>query len=91
MKFICDSVRIEPRLLKYLAGIFDNEELFLIYLKQLEADCSRNIVPVRPGRHYKRWGRWMSTLPTAKFRVDGRRNPPIQRCFKANGYKTVQK
>ena len=91
MKFICDSVRIEHRLLKYLAGIFDNDELFLIYLKQLEDDCSRNIVPVRPDRHYKRWGRWMSTLPTAKFRVDGRRNPPIQRCFKANGYKTVQK
>lgn len=91
MKYICDSVRIEHRFLKYLAANPNNVENFSFYLKQLEDDCARNMVPVRPGRHYKRWGRWMSTLPTTKFRVDGRRNPPIQRCFKANGYKTVQK
>ena len=92
MKYICDSVRIEHKFIQYLAGVFkDAEEVFCTYLKTLEDDCARNIVPVRPGRHYKRWGRWMSTLPTAKFRVDGRRNPPIQKCFKTNGYMTTQK
>ena len=91
MKYICDSVRIEHNFIRYLAGKLTDIVLLKAYLVQLENDCSRNVVPVRPDRHYKRWGRWMSTLPTAKFRVDGRRNPPIQRCFKANGYKTVQR
>lgn len=91
MKYICDSVRIEHNFIRCVAGILTDKALLNAYLMQLEDDCSRNVVPVRPGRHYKRWGRWMSTLPTSKFRVDGRRNPPIQRCFKANGYKTVQK
>ena len=91
MKYNCDSVRIEHNFIRYLAGKLTDNVLLNADLLQLENDCSRNVVPVRPDRHYKRWGRWMSTLPTAKFRVDGRRNPPIQRCFKANGYKTVQR
>lgn len=92
MKYICDNVRIEHKFMQYLAGVLDNrEDVVNDYLKNLEDDCARNVVPVRPGRHYKRWGRWMSALPTAKFRVDGRRNPPIKKCFKMNGYMTVQK
>lgn len=91
MKYICDSVRIEHKFVQYLAGTLkDNEDMIGGYLKSLEDDCARNVVPVRPGRHYKRWGRWMSALPTAKFRVDGRRNPLIQKCFKTKGYMTVQ-
>lgn len=88
MKYICDTIRIEYRLLQYLAG--KTSEL-LTYLQELIKDFSRHTVPVRPNRHYKRWGRWMSSIPTYKFRVDGRRNPPIQKCFKTNGYMTVQK
>jgi len=90
MKYICDTVRMEHLFLQFLVGKVQRPEDFSRYLAQLEDDCSRNIVPVRPGRHYKRWGRWMSSIPTAKFRIDGRRNPPIQKCYKAKGYMTTQ-
>ena len=88
MKYICDTVRMEHILLQFLTGKFQEQEKVSQYLEQLEDDCSRNTVPVRPGRHYKRWGRWMSSIPTAKFRIDGRRNPPIEKCYKTNGYMT---
>lgn len=91
MKYICDTLRLEHKFLKYLSNASFEDSNITQYIEELEQDCSKNVVPVRPGRHYKRWGRWMSTLPTAKFRVDGRRNPPIQKCFKTNGYMTTQK
>lgn len=91
MKYICDTVRMEHIFLQFLAGKVRSPADFSRYLDQLEDDCSRNIVPVRPGRHYKRWGRWMSSIPTVKFRVDGRRNPAIKKCFNTKGYMTVQK
>ena len=90
MKYICDTVRMEHVFLQFLAGKVQDPENFSRYLDQLEDDCSRNTVPVRPGRHYKRWGRWMNSIPKAKFRTDGRRNPPIEKCYKTNGYMTKQ-
>jgi len=89
MKCIADTVRVEHRLLQYLGD--GNDSGIEVYLAELVSDFSRCVIPVRPGRHYKRWGRWMSSIPTHKFRVDGRRNPPIQKCFNTNGYMTVQK
>lgn len=91
MKYICDSVRMEHLFLQFLTGNDRESEMFSHYLAQLEDDCSRNTVPVRPGRHYKRWGKWMNSIPTAKFRVDGRRNPAIKKCFHSIGYMTVQR
>lgn len=91
MKYICDTVRTEHIFLQFLVGNIRDPGTISQYLVQLEDNLSRNTVPVRPGRHYKRWGRWMSCIPTAKFRIDGRRNPPIQKCFKTNGYMTTQK
>ena len=92
MKYICDAVRMEHLFLKFLAGVYVQKPGTISqYLSQLEDDCSRNLVPVRPGRHYKRWGRWMSSIPTTKFRVDGRRDPPIKKCFKTNGYMTASR
>ena len=88
MKYICDAVRTEHKFLQFLAGQVRGAKDFSRYLDQLEDDCSRNTVPVRPGRHYKRWGRWMSSIPTAKFRTDGRNNPPIEKCYKTRGYMT---
>ena len=90
MKYICDTVRMEQVFVQFLGEKVRDSEEFSKYLDQLEDDCSRNTVPVRPGRHYKRWGRWMSSIPTAKFRIDGRRNPPIEKCFKTNGYITTK-
>ena len=91
MKYICDIVRMEHVFLQFLLGNVQESETSSQYLARLEDDCSRNTVPVRPGRHYKRWGRWMSSIPTAKFRVDGRRDPPIKKCFKTNGYMTASR
>lgn len=90
MKYICDAVRLDHKFLQCVVpGYLSKEEQFE-YLKQLEDDFSRHTVPVRPDRHYKRWGRWMSSIPKAKFRIDGRRSPPIKKCFNVNGYMTVQ-
>ena len=89
MKYIADTIRVEHRLLQYLGD--SNDTGMEIYLSDLVNDFSRCVVPVRPGRHYKRWGKWMSRMPTYKFRVDGRRNPAIKKCFNMNGYMTVQK
>ena len=36
-------------------------------------------VPVRPNRHYQRWGRVMTTPPSYRFRIDGRNNPKVIR------------
>ena len=90
MKYICDTVRLEHKFLQCIVSGLLSEEEKTSFLRQVVEDCSRNTVPVRPGRHYKRWGRWMSCIPTAKFRVDGRRSPPIKKCFNINGYMTVQ-
>lgn len=92
MKYIVDTVRTEYRLLQHLAGsknAFCGLE-WSNYLASIIEDLSRRVVPVRPGRHYKRWKRWMQWIPIAKFRLDGRRNPPIEKCYKSNGYMTTQ-
>ena len=36
-------------------------------------------VPVRPNRHFKRWGRVIATPPSYRFRLDGRNNPKLKR------------
>lgn len=90
MKYIVDLVRVEYKLLKYLFCLWDYNESSIQYFDKLTDDCSRRLIPVRPGRHYKRWGRWMQWIPTAKFRLDGRRNPPIEKCYKTQGYMTTQ-
>jgi len=93
MKYIVDTARAEHRLMQYLGGCGTKhtEEIWSNYFADMIDDLSRKVVPVRPGRHYKRWGRWMNAVPTRKFRIDGRRNPPIKKCFNTYGYMTVQK
>ena len=36
-------------------------------------------VPVRPNRHYQRWGRVMPSSPSYRFRLDGRNNPKLKK------------
>lgn len=36
-------------------------------------------VPVRPNRHFQRWGRIMKSPPSYRFRLDGRNNPKYKR------------
>lgn len=89
MKNIADTIRVEYKILQYFSGKM-TPAYVADYLNELVLDFSKRTVPVRPGRHYKRWGRWMPSIPTYKFRVDGRRNPPIDKCYKTNGYMTKQ-
>ena len=36
-------------------------------------------VPVRPNRHYQRWGRVMTSASSYRFRLDGRNNPKLKK------------
>ena len=36
-------------------------------------------VPVRPNRHYQRWGRVMPSASSYRFRLDGRNNPKLKK------------
>jgi hypothetical protein len=36
-------------------------------------------VPIRPNRHFKRWGRVLTTPPGYRFRIDGRNYPKVKR------------
>lgn len=36
-------------------------------------------VPIRPDRHYKRWGRIITSAPSYRFRLDGRNHPKVRR------------
>jgi len=38
---------------------------------------SKEKIPVRKGRHYKRWKKFLKSIPTTRHRIDGRRNPPV--------------
>ena len=87
MKYVCDLVRVDHKIIQFL-NIDHNIGGLKEYVDGIIVDCARNTVPVRPGRHFKRWGRWLSCIPTNKFRVDGRRNPPIEKCFNTYGYMT---
>lgn len=89
MKYLCDTVRLEHKFLHYLSLIPSINSEIESYIETLTEECSKNLVPIRPERHYKRWGRWMTSIPDWKFRVDGRRNPLIKKCFKTNGYMTT--
>lgn len=91
MKYLCDTVRLEYKFLQYLSLINSYASELEAYIETLIEECSKKLVPIRPGRHYKRWGRWMSSMPDSKFRVDGRRNPLIKKCFTTNGYMTTNR
>lgn len=90
MKNILDTLRIDPIFPK----ILHCQEIRITvpdiqkYVEDLVEDFSRVLVPVRPGRHYQRWGKWMASIPLRKFRLDGRRDPPIKKCPFNRGYIT---
>lgn len=88
------SIRINPQLITYLLRQYDSiypdtpfEEALDVFCRELSLER----ISVRPNRHVKRWGRFVKSLPHLKFRVDGRRNPFIERCRNgASGYVTRQ-
>lgn len=48
-----------------------------VMLENMVASGSRVKVPVRKGRHYKRWKKFLRSIPNTRHRIDGRRNPPV--------------
>ena len=94
VKNILYSIRINPRLISFLLGHYDNDYPDIPFYDALNGLCkefSLERISVRPNRHVKRWGRYIKSLPHLKFRVDGRRNPVIERCRNgASGYVTRQ-
>lgn len=55
---------------------FKNKSVDKILDEIIEAGAKEKI-PIRKGRHYKRWNKFLRSIPTAKHRIDGRRNPPV--------------
>lgn len=89
MKYIIDTLRREKKLIKMFATPMRRnrkDKNWDSYLKEMIRRFSREKVPVRPNRHVKRWGRWVSSPLPAKFRLDGRRNPIYKKCYKIPGY-----
>lgn len=89
MKNIIDTLRREKKLIRLFASPkrgYRKNKKWDSYLQELIRRFSREKVPVRPNRHVKRWGRWVSSPLPAKFRLDGRRNPIYKKCFKIPGY-----
>lgn len=93
MKNIVDTIRREKTLIKemYLKNRMLKKKEWNSYIHGLIRRFSKETVPVRPDRHVKRWGRWMKSIPSNRFRLDGRRNPCIEKCYGTTGYKTRQR
>ena len=51
---------------------------FRKYIRDILIAASKKIVPVRPNRHYKRWGRFLISNFCYKFRLDGRNHPKVK-------------
>ena len=89
MKNVLDTMRLDPFVLRSISRALplSNQEL-LDFQERFIPGCLLEKVAIREGRHIRRWNRWKGSLPRRKFRVDGRRNPPIDRCKTGNGYVT---
>ena len=47
-------------------------------IKKIVLSCASEKIPIRKGRHYKRWGKFYKSIPTNRHRIDGRRNPLVR-------------
>lgn len=70
---------------KYLINILHTEEFIHAFIKGIKKKIIKKIVlasasekiPIRKGRHHKRWGKYHNSIPKNKHRIDGRRNPYV--------------
>jgi len=58
---------------------FFNGRLSAEKLKELVQECARVRVMIREGRHYKRWDKFRITVHQPRYRIDGRKNPPLRK------------
>ena len=47
-------------------------------IENIKIAAQKKIIPVRPDRHYQRWGRFIRTGFFYRFRLDGRNNPKVK-------------
>ena len=47
-------------------------------IRNIIKSCAREKIPIREGRHYRRWGKFHKSVPQRRHRIDGRRNPPVK-------------
>lgn len=70
---------------KFLVNILHTEEFIYAFVKGIKKKIIKKIIlasasekiPIRKGRHYKRWGKYHNSIPKNKHRIDGRRNPYV--------------
>lgn len=70
-KYVIEMVHHINFVLNFQNGIDE------VMLENMVASGSRVKVPVRKGRHYKRWKKFLRSIPNTRHRIDGRRNPPV--------------
>lgn len=73
-----------------LSLIMDSQILKLLYdrvkktkftktISEIVDKAIKKVVPIRPDRHEQRWGRFMVSAPSYRYRLDGRNNPKLRR------------
>lgn len=81
-KYVTNITQLRKKVIKkkilflMYKGRFQDIRLKII---SIVAKINRLKVPVRLNRHYKRWGKIVSSPPSYRFRLDGRNNPKVTR------------
>lgn len=57
-------------------------------INRIIKEAIRNKILIRKGRHVRRWGRFMISIPTKKYRIGGRSNPKVH-ASRYGGYVTT--
>ena len=70
---------LRPAVVAMIASSGFSILLTVFFGEQIEKILDKIKVPVRPNRHYQRWGRVMISPPSYRFRLDGRNNPKVRR------------
>lgn len=83
---IIDQIR-ESRFLYYLYNQHIRKLINLI--KEIFHNALKNKVPIRPNRHFMRYGRFTRSLPRYRYTTDGRNHPRAYHKLKL-GYITVR-
>ncbi len=63
----------------WLVRAFFTRRMSAEKLKELVRECARVRVMIREERHYKRWNKFRPTIRQPRHRIDGRKNPPLQK------------
>lgn len=71
---------------KFLINILHTEEFIYSFSKGINKKVIKKItlasanekIPIRKGRHHKRWGKHIKSIPNNRHRIDGRNNPYVR-------------